>query len=446
MKKIYFIGIGGIGVSALARFFLKRGDKVFGSDLVSSEITEKLKKEGAKIYINSQNGKYLSSNFDLVIYSPAIFKDHLELKKAKKLSLKTLSYPQALGQIIKNYFSIAVAGTHGKSTTTALISLILIKAGFDPNVIIGAKLKEFGDSNCRVSNSNYFVFEADEWRSSFLNYFPKIIILTNIEKEHLDCYRNLNEILRTFKNFINHLPKDGWLIVNRDDKNLKKFIKIFKKKTNVLSFSLKQKEAKVLKKVLKIPGDFNVSNALAALTLARILKIPDNLSFKALSEYRGIWRRFQEEKIEVFDKKIILINDYAHHPTEIKVTLKAVRKKFSSKKIYCVFQPHQYQRTYFLFDDFVKTLSKAPIDVLILTKIYKVRGRENLKIRRKISSEKLIEEIKRKKGKKLKEIKYFSNFKKIANFLEKKIKNGDVLIIMGAGDIYQFNFYLKSLN
>ncbi len=446
MKKIYFIGIGGIGVSALARFYLKRGDKVFGSDLVSSEITEKLKKEGAKIYINSQNGKYLSSNFDLVIYSPAIFKDHLELKKAKKLSLKTLSYPQALGQIIKNYFSIAVAGTHGKSTTTALISLILIKAGFDPNVIIGAKLKEFGDSNCRVSNSNYFVFEADEWRSSFLNYFPKIIILTNIEKEHLDCYRNLNEILRTFKNFVNHLPKDGWLIVNRDDKNLKKFIKIFKKKTNVLSFSLKQKEAKVLKKVLKIPGDFNVSNALAALTLARILKIPDNLSFKALSEYKGIWRRFQEEKIEVFDKKIILINDYAHHPTEIKVTLKAVRKKFSSKKIYCVFQPHQYQRTYFLFDDFVKTLSKAPIDVLILTKIYEVKGRENLKIRRKISSEKLIEEIKRKKGKKLKEIKYFSNFKKIADFLEKKIKNGDVLIIMGAGDIYQFNFYLKSLN
>ena len=446
MKKIYFIGIGGIGVSALARFYLKRGDKVFGSDLVSSEITEKLKKEGAKIYINSQNGKYLSSNFDLVIYSPAIFKDHLELKKAKKLSLKTLSYPQALGQIIKNYFSIAVAGTHGKSTTTALISLILIKAGFDPNVIIGAKLKEFGDSNCRVSNSNYFVFEADEWRSSFLNYFPKIIILTNIEKEHLDCYRNLNEILRTFKNFVNHLPKDGWLIVNRDDKNLKKFIKIFKKKTNVLSFSLKQKEAKVLKKVLKIPGDFNVSNALAALTLARILKISDNLSFKALSEYKGIWRRFQEEKIEVFDKKIILINDYAHHPTEIKVTLKAVRKKFSSKKIYCVFQPHQYQRTYFLFDDFVKTLSKAPIDVLILTKIYEVKGRENLKIRRKISSEKLIEEIKCKKGKKLKEIKYFSNFKKIADFLEKKIKNGDVLIIMGAGDIYQFNFYLKSLN
>ncbi|MCD6085678.1 UDP-N-acetylmuramate--L-alanine ligase [bacterium] len=445
MKKIYFIGIGGIGVSALARFYLKRGDKVFGSDLVNSEITEKLKKEGAKIYIGPQNGKYLFSNFDLVIYSPAIFKEHLELKKAKKLSLKTLSYPQALGQIIKNYFSIAVAGTHGKSTTTALVSLILIKAGFDPNVIIGTKLKEFGDSNCRVGNSNYFVFEADEWKASFLNYFPKIIVLTNIEKEHLDYYQNLNEILRTFKNFVNHLPKDGWLIVNRDDKNLKKFIKIFKKKTNVLSFSLKQKEAKVLKKILKIPGDFNVSNALAALTLARILKISDNLSFKALSEYRGIWRRFQEEKIEVFDKKIILINDYAHHPTEIKVTLKAVRKKYSSKKIYCVFQPHQYQRTYFLFDDFVKILSKAPIDVLILTKIYEVKGRENLKIRRKISSEKLIEEIKHQKEKNLKEIRYFSNFKKIAEFLEKKIKDDDVLIIMGAGDIYQFNFYLKLL-
>ena len=443
MKKIYFIGIGGIGMSALARFYLKKGNQVFGSDLVASEITKKLKEEGAKIYIGPQNGKFLSLNFDLVIYSPAIFKNHPELKKAKKLSLKTLSYPQALGEIIKNYFSIAIAGTHGKSTTTALVSLILIKGGFDPNVIIGTKLKEFGDSNCRVGESNYFVFEADEWRASFLNYFPKVIILTNIEKEHLDYYKNLNQILKTFKKFVEHVPKNGFLIVNRDDKNLKEFIKIFKKRTNVLSYSLKQKEAKILKKILKIPGDFNVSNALAALTLARLLKIPDILSFKALSEYKGAWRRFQEEKVEIFGKKIILINDYAHHPTEIKVTLKAIREKYPSKKIYCIFQPHQYQRTYFLYEDFLKTFSKAPIDVLILTEIYEVKGRENLKIKKKISSKNLAKEIENKKRKNLKEIKYLSNFKEIAEFLKRKIKNGDVLIIMGAGDIYQFNFYLK---
>jgi len=444
MKKIYFIGIGGIGMSALARFYLKKGSQVFGSDLVASEITKKLKKEGAKIYIGPQNGKFLSLDFDLVIYSPAIFENHPELKKAKKLSLKTLSYPQALGEIIKNYFSIAVAGTHGKSTTTALISLILIKGGLDPNVIIGTKLKEFGDSNCRVGRSNYFIFEADEWRASFLNYFPKVIILTNIEKEHLDYYKNLSQILKTFKKFVEHLPKNGFLIVNRDDRNLKEFIKIFKKRTNVLSYSLKQKEARILKKILKIPGDFNISNALAALTLARLLKIPDILSFKALSEYKGAWRRFQEEKVEIFGKKIILINDYAHHPTEIKVTLKAIKEKYPSKKIYCIFQPHQYQRTYFLYKDFLKTFSKAPIDVLILTEIYEVKGRENLKIKKKISSKNLAKEIESKKKKNLKEIKYLSNFKEIAGFLKRKIKNGDVLIIMGAGDIYQFNFYLKS--
>ena len=443
MKKIYFIGIGGIGLSALARFYLKKGIEVFGSDLEKSEITQSLKKEGAKIFIGPQKGKFLSKDFDLVVYTPAIPLNHPELKKAKKLKIKTLSYPQALGELLKDYFPIAIAGSHGKSTTTALTSLILIKAGFDPNVIIGTKLKEFGNSNCRIGKSKYFVFEADEWQASFLNYFPKIIVFTNIDKEHLDFYKNFKNVLKAFKKFASHLSEDGVLIVNEDDQNLKNFIKIFKKKTNVLSYSLRQKETKLLEKILKVPGKFNVSNALAALTLARALKIPDKISFKALSEYQGSWRRLEEEKIEIFGKKIILVNDYAHHPTEIKVTLEALREKYPSKRIFCLFEPHQYQRTYFLFDDFVKVFLQAPIEVLILTKIYEVKGRENEEIKKKVSSKDLFEAIKKGKKRFLKEVKYLASFKTIKNFLKEKIENDDVLVVMGAGKIYQFSFYLK---
>jgi len=441
MKKIYFIGIGGIGISALARFYLKKGNFIFGSDLRASEITEALKKLGAKIYIGPQKGKYLSKDFDLVIYSPAISQNHPELKKAKKLSLKTLSYPQALGELTKKYFSIAISGTHGKTTTTALVSLILIKAGFDPTVIIGTKLKEFEDSNCRVGKSKYFVFEADEWQASFLNYWPKIIIVTNIDKEHLDFYKNFNEILEAFKKFIAHLPKEGWLIINEDDKNLKNLGESFRKKVNLCWYSLAQKEAKILKRILKVPGVHNISNALASLALARILKIPDRVTFEALAQYQGAWRRFEEKEIEIFKKRIKLVNDYAHHPTEIKATLEALKEKYPNKKIYCIFQPHQYQRTYFLFEDFVKVFCEAPIDGLILTKIYEVKGREKTEIKRKISSKKLWRRIKEKGGKFLKEIKYFSDFKKILEFLKKRLKGGEVLIIMGAGDIYDLNSY-----
>ena len=227
--RVHFIGIGGIGVSALAQYYLAKGHKVSGSDLVSSEIIGVLRKKGAKIFINSklksQKSKIQAKiqNFikksNLVIYSPAVPKNHPELIKAKQLKIKSLSYPQALGELTKTHFTIAVSGTHGKSTTTAMVGLLLVKAGLDPTVIVGTKIKEFGNSNCRVGKSQYLVIEADEHFASFLNYWPRIIVLTTIEKDHLDYYKNLNNILRTFKRYIAHLPKNGWLVVNKDDKN-----------------------------------------------------------------------------------------------------------------------------------------------------------------------------------------------------------------------------------
>ncbi len=407
--RIHFIGIGGIGVSALAQYYLAQGHQVSGSDLVSSEITDALRKKGAKLLIGKQKAENLPKDVQTVIYSPAVKSDNPELKGARKLGIKRLSYPESLGELTKKYFTIAVSGAHGKSTTTAMIGLLLAKAGLDPTVIVGTKLKEFGNTNFRMGHSKYLVIEACEHEESFLNYSPDIAVITNIEAEHLDYFKNFNNVKKAFRKFAKKLKKNGILITEKEYKNTR--------------------DAKKLKKILKVPGEHNVSNASAALMVARALKIPDKISFKALSEYKGSWRRFEITKA-LYPKPCTLISDYAHHPTEIKVTLIAAREKFPSKKIWCVFQPHQYQRTFYLFNDFVKTFKSAPIDKVIITDIYDVAGRENKKIKSKINSEKLVKAINS-----LKVIYLPKN--KIIKFLKKNLWDREALIIMGAGDIYK---------
>ena len=449
--RVHFIGIGGIGVSALAGYYITKGHKVSGSDLVSSEITDALGKKGVKIFIGGQKSENLPKNADLVIYSPAVPNSDLGLKRAKKLGIKCLSYPQALGELVKQHFTIAVSGTHGKSTTTAMIALILIKAGLNPTVIIGTKLKEFGDSNFRIGgnpnpkykilNTKYLVIEADEHMASFLNYWPKIIVLTNIEKDHLDYYKNLENILKTFKKYVDHLPENGVLVANWDDKNINSKLQIpntkqiTSSKYQIKKYSLKQPEAKKLKKILKIPGEHNVYNALAALSAARVLKIPDTISFKALSKYKGAWRRFEEHEVKIGNCKLKIISDYGHHPTKVRVTLDAAREKYPKKEIWCVYQPHQYQRTYYLFRDFVKVFRKAPIDKIIITDIFDVAGREEKSIKQKVNSEKLVKAINKKR------ISYLPT-KKISDYLKNNLRGGEVVIIMGAGDIYNLAAHL----
>ena len=401
--KIHFIGIGGIGVSALAQYYLAKGHKVTGSDLVFSEIIEKLEEKGIKISLGPHRAENIRKDINLVVYSPAVQENNPEYKGAKNQGAKLFSYPEALGEVVKEYFTIAVSGTHGKSTTCSMLSLVLIEAGLDPTVIIGTKLKEFGDTNFRKGKSKYLIIEADEWKASFLNYYPRIIGLTNIEKEHLDYYKNMEHILKTFNKFFSHLPKDGLLIDAR-------------------KFDLENKEARKLKKVLKIPGDHNIYNALLVLNIARALKISDEITFKALSEYKGSWRRF--------DQRGNIIHDYAHHPTEIKATLAAAREKFPDKKIWCIFQPHQYQRTYFLFNDFVRVFSSAPVDKLIIVDIYDVAGREKGDIKEKVSSQKLIEKINKSWARYLPK-------EKVKKYLKDKLNGEEIIIIMGAGDVYK---------
>jgi UDP-N-acetylmuramate--alanine ligase len=452
--KIHFIGIGGIGVSALAKYYLAKGHEVSGSDLVSSEITKGLEKLGAKIFIGKHKAKNLPRETDLVVYSPAVEEKNPELKKARKLKIKCQCYPQALGELTKNHFTIAVCGSHGKSTVAAMIGLILTKAGLNPTVILGTKLREFGDSNFRMGGpakighrtanieqssehrtsniEQFLVIEADEYKESFLNYWPKIIVLLNIEYDHPDYFKNLRHYILAYKKFVSHLPENGVLIANKDDKNT---FKTFKNR-KAIWYSLKEKESKKLRKILKIPGEFNVSNALAALKVARILKIPDKISFRVLSQFRGTWRRFDEKISRIPNTKypIRIINDYGHHPTQVKVTLKAAREKYKWKKIWCIFQPHQYQRTYYLFDDFVRVFKEHPVDKVIITDIYTVSGRESKEIMRRVSAQKLVEAIN-------KESVIYLPKGKIIDYLKKNLRGGEVVIIMGAGDIY--NLALK---
>jgi UDP-N-acetylmuramate--alanine ligase len=400
--KIHLIGIGGIGVSALAQYYLSKGHTVSGSDLVASEITEFVKEKGVKVIIGNL-AENISSDMDLVVHSPAVKAENLEYKKAKELGIKTQSYPEALGELTKEYYTIAVAGAHGKSTTTAMIALALTKAGLDPTVIVGTKLKEFGGSNFRAGKSKFLVIEACEYDSSFMHYLPKIIVVTNIDKEHLDYFKTFANVKKAFKNFIAKLPEDGFLVNKYPAKDIKK-----------------------VKAVLKVPGLHNVYNAILALQVGKILAIPENIILKSLSEFKGTWRRFEIVK----EGSITVISDYAHHPNEIMATLKAAREKYKNNKIWCVFQPHQHQRTYYLFNDFVKVFRSAKIDNIIITDIYDVAGRETKEINKEVSSEKLVKKINKKN------VEYIP-LCDIEARVRGGVKKGGVLIIMGAGDIYK---------
>ena len=439
--KIHLIGIGGIGVSALAQYYLSKGHEVSGSDLVASEITDFLKEKGIEVLIGN-SAENIKQDFNLIVYSPAVKKDNPELLKAIRCKLQTKSYPEALGDLTKEYYTIAVAGAHGKSTTVAMIALILIKAGIDPTVIVGTKLKEFGDSNFKVGKSKFLVIEACEYDSSFLHYSPKIIVVTNIDKEHLDYFKTFANVKKAFKDFIVRLPSDGFLVLNKDDEKKSKF-KIQKNPSGnpstgaklkvqfkIKNYFLKQLETKKLRKILKVPGEHNILNALAALGVAKILGIPEKISLQALSELKGTWRRFEVKNGIANGKKITVVSDYGHHPNEISATLKAAREKYPKKRIWCIFQPHQYQRTYYLFKDFVKTFREFFIDKIIITDIYDVAGRETKMISEEVSSEKLVKKINKKNV-------VYLPLCDMEKFINENIKSGDVLIIMGAGDIYK---------
>ncbi|MBN1325846.1 UDP-N-acetylmuramate--L-alanine ligase [Candidatus Falkowbacteria bacterium] len=464
IKKVHIIGIGGIGISAVAKLLLGLGKKVSGSDLVSSDITSTLINFGADIKIGPHNAKNVLKDCDLVLFTDAAPEDNPERVQSKKLKVESLSYFQFLGAYSKDKYTIAISGCHGKTTTTALAGLLLEAGGLDPTVIVGSKVKNW-DGNLRIGSSKYFVVEADEYKAHMLELNPQVIILNNIEFDHPDFYKDLNQYIETFNHFVEKLPEDGILIYNGDDKNIDQ---IEKPACEVLTFGLENPSVDITIKNIKvdhgrqifkpiyknqelrdfnlqIPGKFNILNALGASLLALELGVNPDVIKNTLAQYTGAWRRFEVvgtiENLTDDKNGAIVISDYAHHPTEIAKTIIAAKEFYPDRRLLVTFQPHQIQRTKALFNDFVKIFTQSPADIVILSEIYDVRGREEKDVTKRISSNDLLDKIVLAESKKLVEGAKTSEYFYASDLTETKAKilelvqANDVVLILGAGDI-----------
>jgi len=456
---VHFVGIGGIGMSALARWCKAHKWNVSGSDAESSPITAALRRDGIRI-MRGHRASHVPRAAILVVKSQAIPPKNPEIVAARANGIPILSYPEMLGRITEMSRTLAVAGAHGKSTTTALAALMLIAGKKNPTVIVGTNLKELGSRNFRSGSDSLLVLEADEYGRAFLRYSPSVAIVTNIDREHLDTYPSLRDVQKAFMQFLARVAHGGKLILNRDNAPLAScapHIRRLAERRNlsVYWYSLQNKLARDVRRVIRIPGEHNVSNAIGALTaVTKAFKVPLRTALRALAAYRGAWRRMEYRgRFEVlgvrlkndslkpitYNLKTNVYDDYAHHPTEIKATLAAFREKFSRSPLICVFQPHQALRLQKLFSDFVAAFTDA--DMLILLPTYQVAGRDRINPR--FTSETLAKTIQKKYPKKL--TFYLANPKKLKSALislisplqPKTYNLKPVIVMMGAGNIVQ---------
>ena len=433
-KKIYFIGIGGIGMSSLARFYKSQNWAVYGSDGSDTIITKDLAKDGFGVKIG-QKRTNIPAGIDLFVHTQAIQPTNEELIFAKKTGKEVLSYPQALGRLTTQFKTVAICGAHGKSTTTAMVGKILIDAEVDPTIILGTKVDYLDGSNFRLGQSKVLLIESDEYGAAFLNYFPEVAVILNIDKEHLDFYGNFAKVKSTFLKFTRNIKPGGVLILNEDNKVinslLDKFEKIAKAKNfKIIKFSATKENISELKKNILIPGDHNLSNALGAVKVAEVLGINSKEALKSLSGFNGVWRRMElRGKFEGAD----IYDDYAHHPTEISASLSGLRQKYPDARIVCVFQPHQAKRVESLFKEFIGSLANA--DFGIILPIYMVAGRDLAKVR--YDSPLLVKELQKKE--KNSRYTYLEDKNNLAEELKKYIlENKDsVIVMMGAGSIFE---------
>ncbi|MCR5357531.1 MAG: UDP-N-acetylmuramate--L-alanine ligase [Lachnospiraceae bacterium] len=460
--RVHFIGIGGISMSGLAEILLDRGFTVSGSDRAPSELTHILEDKGIKVYYG-QRKENITDDIRLVVYTAAIHEDNEEFAEAKGRGIPMLTRAELLGQIMTNYdVAVAVAGTHGKTTTTSMITDILLAGGLDPTISVGGMLKEIG-GNIRIGRSGYFVTEACEYTNSFLSFNPTADIILNIEEDHLDFFKDLEDIRSSFKRFAELVPESGIVVINADIDRYEEITCDLK--CNVVTVSVNEESgagytadnvsydgfgcasfnvirsadaAKLCSRPqgdagrysLKVPGAHNIGNALAAIALAEFLGIDSDTIAKGFLDFTGTDRRFQY-KGKLGDT--VIIDDYAHHPTEIRATLSAA-ENYPHKRIVCIFQPHTYTRTKAFFDDFADALTGA--DVIILAPIYAARETDTLGV----SSDMLCEALKE-KGK---EAYSFSTFEEIKDFVRKKSLKDDLLITMGTGDVVKIGEELLS--
>ncbi len=442
MKHLHFVGIGGARLSGLAKLYLDRGKIISGSDWQESKTTKNLTEKGIKVYYGHDPANIIGA--DLVVYTNAVGNENPEVLEAKRLEVSLIEGAELLGKLMDEVGKgIAIAGTHGKTTTSAMTALILTEGGIDPTVLIGGELGHF-QGNHRSGNSPYMVVEACEFKKSFLKLNPFMELITNIDWDHPDCFPTLNDVINTFEDFVDLLPKDGVLFAWGDDPNAYNLRRRFSGK--FVSFGFKPEfdweirelrpveplgiAAKLLyhgktqgELVLKVPGRHNIQNAVGAISIAAELGVDLDSALKTISKFTGVHRRF-ELKGEY--KGALVVDDYAHHPAAVRTTLAAARQFFKGR-IWCVFQPHLFSRTRYLLQEFAQSFGDA--DILVLADIYPAREVDP----GNISSQDLAAAVRNHQN----NVQYLGSFERVFEYMRQNIENGDLIITMGAGDIWK---------
>lgn len=443
IEKIHFVGIGGIGMSGIAEVLLNLGYKVSGSDLRASDTTERLQGLGGEISIGHSAENL--TNVDVVVTSTAVQPDNPEVVEARQRMVPVIPRAEMLAELMRMKYGIAIAGAHGKTTTTSMVATVLTHAGIDPTVVIGGKLNTLG-SNAKLGKGEFLVAEADESDGSFLKLSPSIAVVTNIDSDHLDYYSGgLEQIKDTFVEFINKIPFYGLAIICLEDRNVAECIPRINKRfmtyglssqadlraTHIrldgfnTSFTAHYKGYRLGEISFKMPGAHNVLNALACVAVALELDVPFDKIQEGFAQFGGVGRRFTI-KGEV--NGIMVVDDYGHHPAEIRATLEAARNGWPERRLVAIFQPHRYSRTKELFNDFVTCFYDA--DLLMVTDIYAASEQPIPGV----SAERLVEEV-RLHGQR--DVTYLADFKQVPEHLSGLIKEGDIVITLGAGNIWQ---------
>lgn len=448
---VHFIGIGGISMSGLAEILHDRGFKVSGSDMKASPLTEHLESLGISVQF-PQKSENIVPGIELCVYTAAISEDNPEFQEVKRQNIPMMSRAELLGRIMKNYKeAINVSGTHGKTTTTSMIGEILMEAQMDPTITVGGMMKDIG-GNLRVGKSDVFLAEACEYTNSFLSFFPTIEVVLNVEEDHLDFFKDINDIRASFRKFIEKLPENGILIFNKDIPHAEFFLEDLPGRkiitfghqdadytANFISYDHFARPSFTLFKngedrgrvTLGVTGEHNIYNSLSAIAVARAIGIPFETIKKGLMEFSGTDRRFQL-KGEV--NGFTIIDDYAHHPQEIAATI-ATAKKYPHKKLWVAFQPHTYSRTLALMDDFAGALSQA--DEIILADIYAAREKNTVGV--------TSDDLRKLMLSQNTNVYYIPDFPSIEEFILSHLQEGDLLITMGAGDIVEVGEHLLQI-
>ncbi|MBN2366460.1 MAG: UDP-N-acetylmuramate--L-alanine ligase [Calditrichaeota bacterium] len=443
IKNIHFVGIGGIGMSGIAEVLVNLGYKVSGSDKSLSDVTEYLEKRGVRI-----SDKHVPENVkdaDVLVYSSAVTTDNPEVQEAYRRKIPVIKRAEMLAELMRLKFGIAIAGTHGKTTTTSLTGAVLSEGELDPTLIIGGKVRALG-TNAKLGDSEFLVAEADEYDKSFLRLIPTIAVITNIEADHLESYDSLDDLKNSFISFANKVPFYGRVIICLDNPGVQEILTRiersittygFNKQADIQAYNVEHKNGGIAFDInymkyklgrieLKIPGEHNVLNTLAAIAVGLELDIPFEKIKSGLEKFSGVKRRF-EHKAVIND--VMVVDDYAHHPSEILATLQAARRGWPQRRLLALFQPHLYSRTRDFYMDFARSFLQ--VDVLIGTDVYPAREKPMEGV-----SGKLITDTAASLGHK--EVHYVADKTEIPEYVADLVRAGDMVITLGAGDIWKF--------